>query len=85
MRFWTAYAILALTITKAYSASSGHGEGHHASITDLFAPAVNVGILLGVLVWKLKAPLRHYFVTKSEDVANTLERANLKSKRQRSC
>jgi F0F1-type ATP synthase membrane subunit b/b' len=80
MRFWTAYAILALTITKAYSASSGSGEAHHASITDLFAPAINVGILLGVLVWKLKGPLRNYFVSKSEDVANTLERANLKSK-----
>jgi F0F1-type ATP synthase membrane subunit b/b' len=80
MRFWTAYAILALTITKAYSASTGSGEGHHASITDLFAPAVNVGILFAVLAWKLKSPLQKYFVSKSEDVANTLERANLKSK-----
>lgn len=75
MRFWTAYAILALTITKAYAAGGGHG-----SITDLVAPAINVGILLGVLAWKLKGPLHNYFVSKAEEVSNTLERASLKSK-----
>ena len=83
MRFWTAYAVLALSITKAYAEGAhggGHGGGHHSSITDLIAPAINVGILLGVLVWKLKGPLQDYFVNQSKEVANTLERANLKSK-----
>lgn len=77
MRFWTAYAVLALSITKAYAAGGGHGESH---ITDLIAPAINVGILLGVLAWKLKGPLADHFANKSKEVANTLERANLKSK-----
>ena len=78
MRFWTAYAFLALGLaSKAYSAGGGE---HHGSITDLIAPLINVGILLGVLVWKLKAPLHAYFTKQSEDVANTLERTNLKSK-----
>lgn len=76
MRFWTAYAILALSFTKAYAAAGGG----HGSLTDLIAPAVNVGILLAVLAWKLKEPLRKYFADKSTDVANTLERASLKSK-----
>src|SRR6478735_6017835 len=81
MRFWTAYAILALTITKAYaSGGAHHGEVHHATISSLLAPALNVGILFGVLVWKLKGPLHSFFVGKSEEVANTLERASLKSK-----
>jgi F0F1-type ATP synthase membrane subunit b/b' len=80
MRFWTAYAIFTLTITKAYSATAGYGEAHHTSITDLLAPAINVGILLGVLVWKLKGPLHKMFVSKADEVANTLERASLKSK-----
>lgn len=75
MHFWTAYAILALGITKAYAAGGGHG-----SLVDLIAPAVNVGILLGVLGWKLKDPLKNYFANKSQEVANTLERASLKSK-----
>lgn len=75
MHFWTAYAVIALTISKAYAAGGGHG-----SVTDLIAPAVNVGILLGVLGWKLKEPLKNYFTTKSQEVANTLERASLKSK-----
>lgn len=80
MRFWTAYAFLALSITKAYAESAGHGEAHHASITDLFAPAINVSILLGVLVWKIKGPLKDYFMNRSTEIANTLERASLKSK-----
>lgn len=75
MHFWTAYAILALSISKVYAAGGGHG-----SVTDLIAPAVNVGILLGVLAWKLKGPLKNYFTNKSQEVANTLERASLKSK-----
>ncbi len=76
MRFWTAYALLALSISKAYSAAGGG----HGSLTDLIAPAINVGILLGVLFWKLKGPLRDHFVSKSTEVSNTLERASLKSK-----
>lgn len=75
MRFWTAYAILALTITKAYAAGGGHGH-----ISDLIAPTFNVAVLLGILFWKLKGPLHNFFVKKSEEVANTLERASLKSK-----
>lgn len=79
MRFWTAYTFIALGIAaRAYGASEG--GGHHGSVTDLVAPAVNVAILVGFLVWKLKTPLHNFFVTKSEDVSNTLERASLKSK-----
>lgn len=79
MRFWTAYAFVALSlVTKAYGAE--HGGEHHASITGLIAPAINVAILLGALVWKIKKPLHDYFVSKSDEVFNTLERASLKSK-----
>lgn len=79
MRFWTAYAVITLSISNAFAAGGGaHGE--HASITSLIAPAINVGILLGVLAWKLKGPLQAYFANQSKEVANTLERANLKSK-----
>jgi F0F1-type ATP synthase membrane subunit b/b' len=79
MRSWTAYAFFALGIaTKAWSAPNAGGD--HGSVTDLIAPAVNVAILVGFLVWKLKTPLRDYFNNMSENVANTLERASLKSK-----
>ena len=60
---------------EAFAAGNGHG-----SIFDLFAPAVNVSILIGLLVWKLKAPLKNYFSSKSEEISNTMERASLKSK-----
>lgn len=77
MRFWTAYAFIALGFaTKAWSS----GDTHHASITDLIAPAVNVALLVGFLVWKLKKPLSDAFTKKSEEITNTLERASLKAK-----
>lgn len=77
MRFWTAYAFFALGIAaKAY----GAGDGHHGSVSDLIAPAVNVSILAGFLIWKLKGPLKAYFDKMSVDISNTLERANLKSR-----
>ncbi len=80
MRFATALAVIVLSGTNAFAAGSGNGEAHHVSVTDLVAPAVNVIILLGVLVWKLKGPLHTYFAGKAEEVANTLERASLKAK-----
>ncbi len=56
------------------------GDGHHGSVADLIAPAVNVAILVGFLVYKLKKPLSDMFTKKSEEISNTLERASLKSK-----
>jgi F0F1-type ATP synthase membrane subunit b/b' len=77
MSFWPAYAYLILgSATSAWAA----GAGHQASVWDLIAPAVNVGILGIFLIWKLKGPLKNYFDKRSSDVSNTLERANLKSK-----
>jgi len=56
------------------------GNGGHGSVTDLIAPLVNVALLVGFLVWKLKGPLSSHFTTKAEEITNTLERASLKSK-----
>ncbi len=80
MRFWTAYAFIALGIvTKAWGAEGGHGGGH-GSITDLVAPAFNVIVLIGVLVYATKDKLKAYFDNQAEDVKNTLERADIKAK-----
>lgn len=78
MRFWTAYAFIALGIaTKAWSSSEG---GHHGSITDLIAPAFNVIVLFGVLIFATKDKLKSYFVSYSESISGTLQRADMKSK-----
>lgn len=78
MRFWTAYAFIALGIaTKAWSSSEG---GHHGSISDLIAPAFNVVVLFGVLIWATKDKLKAYFDTQADEVKNTLERADIKAK-----
>jgi len=81
MRFWTAYAFIALGLaTKAWSASDG---SHQSSITDLIAPTFNVVVLVGLLVYATKDKLKSYFIAQSENVANTLERADIKSKEAR--
>lgn len=78
MRFWTAYAVIALGIVaKAYGAEGGE---HHGSIFDLIAPTFNVVVLFGALIYILKDKLKSYYNSKAEEVANTLERANIKSK-----
>jgi F0F1-type ATP synthase membrane subunit b/b' len=78
MRFWTAYAFIALGMaTKAWSSSEG---GAHGSISDLIAPAFNVIVLFGVLIYATKDKLKAFFDTQAEEVANTLERADIKSK-----
>lgn len=73
MRFLTTFALF--TSTAALAAGDAH-----SSAADLIAPAVNVALLAGFLIWKLKKPLSDSFTKKSEDVTNTLERASLKSK-----
>ncbi len=80
MRFWTAYAFIALGLaTKAYSSADAHGAAH-GSITDLVAPAINVAILFGVLIYATKDKLKAYFDSNAAEVKNTLERADIKSK-----
>jgi F0F1-type ATP synthase membrane subunit b/b' len=70
--------LVLLSISSAFAAGDG---GHHGgSITDLIAPAINVIILFGVLAWKIKGPLSDHFKQKSKEVANTIERADIKSK-----
>lgn len=71
------YASVLLTSSSVLASGNA---GHHGSASDLIAPAVNVAILVGFLVWKLKAPLSNHFHKQSKDVSNTLERASLKSK-----
>ena len=79
MRLLATYALLASASVFA-SEHAAHGAHHAPSATTLIAPAVNVIILVGFLVWKLKKPLADSFTKKAEDVTNTLERASLKSK-----
>lgn len=67
--------ILIASTGSALAAGDGHG-----SVTDLIAPAVNVILLGGFLIWKLKGPLNQMFINKSEEISNTIERASIKSK-----
>jgi F0F1-type ATP synthase membrane subunit b/b' len=77
MRFWTAYAFITLGLaSKAW----GAGDGSHGSLGDLIAPAVNVFVLFALLIWATKNKLKNYFDKRADEVANTVERANIKSK-----
>lgn len=68
-------ALLTLGLVgNAFAAGDGHG-----SPADLIAPAVNVALLGGFLIWKLKTPLSNYFTTLSQTVTDSIERASIKS------
>lgn len=74
----TSLILSGLFSAVAFAAGDG---GHHAGhVTDLLAPVVNVLVLAGFLVWKLKKPLSDMFKKQAEDISNMLERASLKSK-----
>jgi F0F1-type ATP synthase membrane subunit b/b' len=75
VKFLISSFFLMVLSSEAMAAGNGHG-----SIMDLFAPTVNVSILIGVLIWKIKGPLKNFFISKSEEITNTMERASLKSK-----
>ncbi len=78
MLMWTAYLVAGLSVLMETAIAAGNGG--HGSVTDLIAPLVNVVLLVGFLVWKLKGPLSAHFTSKAEEITNTLERASLKSK-----
>lgn len=69
--------LVLLCASSAFAAGDG---GHGGSITDLIAPAINVALLFGVLAWKIKGPLSEHFKSKSREIANTIERADIKAK-----
>ncbi len=72
--------LIATYVLMASATAFAAGDGGHGSAADLIAPAVNVALLVGFLVWKLKKPMSDAFTKKAEDITNTLERASLKSK-----
>lgn len=71
--------IAALLVSTNLLAASSEG-GHHASATSLIAPIVNLSLLLGFLIWKLKGPLRAHLTKKATDISSMVERANVKAK-----
>lgn len=57
-------------------------NGHHASgnPSDLIPSFVNVFLLLGFLIWKLKPMVKDYFLTRSNEVESVMKRAENKAK-----
>lgn len=69
--------IFALLLSgTAFAAGDGHGGGPETLISS----AVNLGLLLTFLVWKLKGPMSSFFATKSEETREMIERAASKAK-----
>jgi F-type H+-transporting ATPase subunit b len=70
-------ALLAVLVSGAAFAA---GDGHAPGPGSLIAPAINVAILLGGLIYLLRTPARDFFASKSTTVAEMLERASSKAK-----
>jgi len=60
--------------------SQAIAAGGHGSPFDLLAPAVNVLLLVGFLIWKLRGPVNNFFKSKAEEVKQTLEKAEIRAK-----
>jgi F0F1-type ATP synthase membrane subunit b/b' len=71
---------LAATLLLSSGVVLAAGSGGHGSPMDLIFPAANVIILASFLIFKLKKPLRDHFVGRSNEIKNSLERAQVKSK-----
>lgn len=69
--------ILVSLIISSSAFASGGEQGH---VSDLFAPFINVIILMSLLIWKLKGPITSFFDNKSNQVSEVLERASVKAK-----
>jgi len=70
------FVALILLSGSAYAA----GDGHAAGPSTLISSAVNLGLLLGFLVWKLKGPLSETFKKKSSETKGMIEKAATKAK-----
>jgi F0F1-type ATP synthase membrane subunit b/b' len=70
--------IFVISLLPLYSYSAG--DGHHSSPMDLIPPVVNVSILVGFLVYKLKKPLNDHFKSKAQSIKESVERASIKTK-----
>lgn len=70
-----------IVTTNSFAAGSGPAPTTWAEFfPTLFWPAFNVILLIILLVWKLKTPVRSFFQNKSESIAEIMERASVKAK-----
>lgn len=56
------------------------GDGGHASATDLIPAFFNLSVLVIILFFVLKKPVKEHYEEKSNSVKNVLERASVKAK-----
>jgi F0F1-type ATP synthase membrane subunit b/b' len=56
------------------------GAHHEPSIKDLMYPAINFTVLVGLLVWKLKGPMKETFNKKAEEIKSLMTTAAQKNK-----
>lgn len=68
------FLLLFSQIAKAAS------DGHGGDFLNLIPSFINVTLLAGFLIWKVKGPLKNHFINKANEITKTMERANVKSK-----
>ncbi len=77
MRKWIIPALVMILATTAIASSS---SDHHPSAKDLIFPFMNLTILLIAMFVLLKDKVKSYFADKSKNIAEVLQRANVKMK-----
>ena len=65
------FAVMATTMSGLAWASEGGGH-HELNWWDFFLRLMNFAIMLGLLIYLLKKPLGNFFVSRRENIQNTL-------------
>jgi len=71
-----AAAVLALAPAVAAAAdAAAHGEGHGADIGQLLWQGANLALLIGVIVYVGRGPIRDFFAGRRREIGENLDRA----------
>lgn len=58
--------------TVAEHGAAEHGAHHVPHVGELFLPALNFALFVGLLVWKLRGPIVEYFRERTERIRDAL-------------
>ena len=62
-----------MTASTAFASSGGHAEEHYTFVADWLPLLVNFAIIVGLLVYFLRKPVRDMFRSRTETIAKAME------------
>jgi F-type H+-transporting ATPase subunit b len=70
-----------LVATAAFASSGGHAEEHYTFMADWLPRLANFAIIIGILVYFLRKPVRDMFRNRTETIAKAIEESKVARER----